>query len=303
METDFESRAEILRTVVVGLDGSDASAAALEWIGNVIPPDGVVHAVHSAPPNDEVDSDAGDGEVDSHLSWWTRELRGRGVDVRLVPTGDPAVDALVHTARSADADAIVVGAHATGRYGPRLVGRTVRSLVNRSDRPVVVVPERASSAAGRDNTVVAGVGRGPATRAALHWATSFAVSRHTPLSLVRAVERRPFFDFDGLLDVMAYYIEPGTVHRWALADVAELADEIQRSTDEDLAIAWSAPPGAAGPRLIEATSDAALLVVGRRKPAAAGHHLPRYLEHTLKHAPCPIVIVPTDPSTDGGSDD
>jgi hypothetical protein len=180
----------------------------------------------------------------------------------------------------------------------RSLGRVVGELLRTASRPVAIAGEPLTgSATPRSGAVVAGVGHGPATTTAVHWAAAYAVAHDCALHLIRAVRHRPVFRDDGLLDVVAYYVDPSLVHEWAMADVEALALELDRAADGGITITWSTPRGSPGPVLVEAGSSADLLVIGlhdRPADTAAGsdHDVPGWLRHALLAAPCPVVAVP-----------
>jgi nucleotide-binding universal stress UspA family protein len=266
------------RTILVGIDGSAESFAALDWARRIVGPQGRVDAVHVAQPGDP------DGErVASE-----RGIADRGEPPLTVIEGDP-VDTLLAAAAETGAGLIAIGVHGRAIAGPRLLGRMARGLVTRSDRPIAIVRDGAQAAASDGMTVVAGVGHGPATNAAVDWAVSFATAHGTALSLVHGLVHRPLFSEDGLLDVIAWYIDPYKIGEWARQDLEDLADDIQRSTEQDLEITWTAPAGRPGPSLVDASENASLLVMGRH---ADQDGIGSTLHHALIHAPCPVVIVP-----------
>ena len=269
---------------MVGMDGSDASRAALEWVCRSATPSDVVHAVHvHAATNDP----AGDLEA------WVESAVTDGTIVRTVANGGERADALLRVVDDVDAQLLAVG-HSSGRLTNR-VGRTTMRLLEHTSCPIAIVGDGAVAAPS--NTVVAGVGHGPATRAALRWAAEYAETHGTALRLIRAVPNRPVFRIDGLLDVMAWYIDRDMATGWALEDLESAADSIERSTDDGLPISWSAPPGSPARVLTEESSSASLLVVGLHQDADApvgdvDHDVPHWLHHAITHAPCPVVVVP-----------
>ena len=111
------------------------------------------------------------------------------------------------------------------------------------------------------------------------------------------------FRADGLLDVLAYYVDPSLAAQWAREDVEALAAEIDRMSEQapgeggrgsgDVTISWSTAPGSTGPVLVEAATHADLLVVGLHdRPDADAHVVAPWCRHVLLHAPCPTVFVP-----------
>lgn len=237
-----------VRSAVVGVDGSPSSRAAIEWARHAAGPDGAVHEVHA----------------DAH----------------------PA-DALLRAAVEFDADIIVIGVHSQLPVVPKTLGRIGKELLRGTDRPVAIVGADHVTT-DRPSTVVAGVGHGEATRSALAWSARWAETHGTAIELIRAIPSRPVFRTNGLLDVLAFYIDRDMAHEWAMDDIRRVADEIQASTDDDLSISWSAPRGGTGPTLVQASADASLLVLGLQDRA----DLTGWLHHALTRAPCPVVVVP-----------
>jgi len=223
------------------------------------------------------------------LGWATevaREVRDVHVD-----DGDVALG-LERAADECDADLVVVGMHEQRRRILRGLGPVVGSLLERTTRPLAVVGESHTDLEG-DGAVVVGVGHGPATQAALRWAADWARARALPLELVRAVPQRPVFRPDGLLDLMAFYIDPTMATEWAAEDLAAFADEVDAATGAEVSVGWSVPAGSPGAVLVEATDRAQLLVVGLHdRPGRADHDVPAWCRHVLLHAPCPVVFVP-----------
>lgn len=291
-----------IRTVVVGLDGSAESMAALRWAGSVIDHDGVIHAVAAISPAQElaiaavqIDSAQVITKLTRELEAdWTAPLRDAGHNVVCQVIEDDPADALIQVSATVDADLIVVGVHAKPKHAPRTVGRVTAKLVHHTDRPLAIVDDGGEGSRSEYTTVVAHAGHRAATDAAVQWAAGFADVHHTGLTLVRSTPYRPAFGPDGLLDVLGFYLDPAMLRQWAAEDLARLADEIQRSTEQHLRITWSSTSGAAGPRLIEASADAALIVVGRDTQAGHGHMMPNELRHVIIHAPCPVVVIPPD---------
>ncbi len=276
----------MIRCVVVGIDGSAGSFAALDWAVRLVGPGGVVHAVRVVEPGHA--RPAADVDGPRHT------IEPPDVEITRRVVEGHEVDELLEIASVEGADLIVVGVHRQLLPAPRVIGHVTAGLLERADRPVAIVRDGAESAAVNGDTVVAGVGHGPATRVALEWAVRFADAHGTALSLVHGLVHRPVFSENGLLDVIAYYIDPYKIGEWALEDLEDLADEIQRSTDADVPITWTTRGGLAGPSLVEASAGAALLVIGRHRGADGdGRHGPTpSLHHALTHAPCPVVIVP-----------
>lgn len=289
---DSDRVALTVRTVVVGVDGSAESMSALGWASRVTEGDGTVHAV-SATSTKSVDRVARSLESD-----WTATARERGREPVCHVVDDDPAESLLRTADEVDADLIVVGVHAKPQHAPRTIGRVTAKLIHLANRPLAIVEDGGDHPFGEGTTVVADAGHGVASHRAVHWAAGFAETHGTGLSLIRSTPYRPAFGPDGLLDVLAFYIDPGMLRRWAAEDLAELTDDIQQSTERELPITWSSRAGATGRQLIDAGVDATLIVVGRNTTTGRGHPIPTDLRHIIVHAPCPVIVVPP-PHPDG----
>ena len=213
-----------MKTLVVGMDGSADALAALDWATEVVDPNGTIHVVHAISPAEDIVVAA--AQVVSEPARrraqrllddaWLVPARTRGVPVVGEVVEDSPADALLQAAQDHDADGVVIGVHGRSLIVPRAIGTITSHLLHRVRRPLVIVRRDRAKPLVAGETVVVGVGRGEATRAALHWAVQLASARGLALSLVHATGTRPLFDEDGLLEVIAYYIDPSKVREWAV---------------------------------------------------------------------------------------
>lgn len=143
--------------VVVGVDGSDMSDAAVDFAIEAAHTRGVaVHVLHaweSGPVPGfrrvfhlNVDSDQADAE---QLQELTTALAGRadrfpGVDVQPVVRRGRAHSALREYAQEQQAGLLVVGVRGVGNADPQTLGSTGRALLAHADVPVAVIPDPAS---------------------------------------------------------------------------------------------------------------------------------------------------------------
>jgi len=292
----------VMRSVVVGLDGSPPSAHALDWAVSVLAPLRTVHAVSAVSPAGElavsafqVDSSRAVAARRREIEAWTASTRAVGTEVQIHVVEDSEAAALHLVADEVAADGIVVGIKGHARRLPRTVGGTVRTLIDQAHRPIVIVPEGAE--AQLSGSVVAGVGDAGRISHALRWAAAFAARHDLSLSLIRAGSNRALFSVDGLLQLIAYFLDRDMVRTWALEDLERLADEIRGSTDADLQVSWSAPGSARHPRIVEASADASLLVLETRPDAHAG--TASWVRDAIKQAPCPVMLFPVNDVTRG----
>jgi nucleotide-binding universal stress UspA family protein len=126
------------RPLVVGYDGSAASAAAVDHAAATAAgrPVVIVHAYREPDESlaqsvlDAVLLEGHDGLAD--VEWEARAVHGG------------AAQAILEVADDVGADAIVVGSHGRGAIGA-LLGSVSRDLLTRSTRPVTVIPPRCAA--------------------------------------------------------------------------------------------------------------------------------------------------------------
>lgn len=290
-----------MKSIVVGVDGGAASERALEWAARAVGPHGAIHAVTAVSPVTELVIDAALGDSVEYVrqlqrtveTTWTEPARGRVRTLTAHAYEGFAADAIAGEATEREADAIAVGAHVPALLAPHTIGSTTRRLLKQLPCPLVVVPEHwRRDDSGRDPVIV-GVGHGEATDAAVRWAAGFAEQHDLGLGLVRATGEGPVFQVDGLLDLVAYYIDPAQRGVWTQEDLERLAAEAQRATSTQISVGVSAVAGLPATRLVEAGMAASLLVVGRHRSWMTGtSRATQPLRHTLTHAHCPVAVVP-----------
>jgi nucleotide-binding universal stress UspA family protein len=288
---------DVVNDVVVGVDESPTAAHALEWTAKVLAPSATIHAVNAVSPAVELAvaavqyNSAPLVERRRHEleSEWSAPARAAGATVVCHVIEDTAPRALLRVADQTAAEMIVVGTKGQVHRVPRLLGSCVRELLAQSPRPVVVVPDGAELAP--TGSVVVDVDHDEHVDEALRWAAQFAAARGLALNLVRAGPPWRLFSLDGLVERLAYCIDPGVVRTWALEDLAELAEQIRYSTDEELEIAWSVHKDTRHPRIVETTGDTALLVLDAHADDRSGGE--SWIHDRIKHAPCPTVVFGT----------
>jgi nucleotide-binding universal stress UspA family protein len=137
-----------INRILAGVDGSDNSRRALMWALLVAERfEAELVAVHAVG----LLTDLGDGPPvpsHSHLDQlrlkfegdWCAPLRASTVAHRLLLRDGPPVPVLVGTADDESADLIVVGSRGVGGFPELLLGSTSHHVVERANRPVLVVP-------------------------------------------------------------------------------------------------------------------------------------------------------------------
>jgi nucleotide-binding universal stress UspA family protein len=143
--------------IVVGVDGSDSSRAALAWaLAEARLRGSSLRAVHAwmlpamgtgeapwalIPPGSYVDVNADEIEQATHeaLDREIAEVDGpAGVPIERFVAEGPAADVILDA--SADAELIVVGTRGHGAIATLVLGSTSQHVIHRAKRPVVVVP-------------------------------------------------------------------------------------------------------------------------------------------------------------------
>lgn len=143
--------------IVVGMDGSDASTAALAWaLAEAKLRGSTVRAVHAwmipamgsgeapwalIPPGSYVDVSADEIEKAAHEAL-ERETESAnavaGVTVERFVKEGPAADVIVDASK--DAELIVLGTRGRGALASLVLGSTSQHVLHHAHRPVVVVP-------------------------------------------------------------------------------------------------------------------------------------------------------------------
>ena len=136
--------ADVVPVVVVGIDSSPESDAALEWARSVTPDDGRIIAVHAW----EVPLVTGYDVVVPIDPAEIEQLAADGLNERIEDEDDDRLEpliqqghagrALVHVAEESDATMIVIGHRGNGRMS-MMLGSTANYVLHHSTRPVVVI--------------------------------------------------------------------------------------------------------------------------------------------------------------------
>ena len=140
-----------MRTVVVGVDGSDSSKRALEWAAEHAWDSGAtVRALYSWTPSvpaasfdamrerhPEVDVAA---DAKRFLRDVVRDVLGASPDVVVVQEVHRSTPARMLIEASRDADLLVLGSRGTGGFAGLLLGSVGEQCVHHASCPVVIVP-------------------------------------------------------------------------------------------------------------------------------------------------------------------
>jgi nucleotide-binding universal stress UspA family protein len=290
--------------IVVGVDGSEGSDAALGWAveeaklhGDTIEavsvlPISFISRGLAMPPVDGVTAEStATDEVDAALA----RIGGPAdvpVDVR-ARYGNPGV--VLRREGSRPADLVVIG-RASEQLGYEVLAGSVTRAVRRSgSRPVVVVPP-SWSADARSGVVAVGVDGTRRGRAALGWAIGEAEQRQATVRAVLAWDSTSRAHAAGALPVVADSL------RLAQAKAEEiLKAEIEATRESlpelaDVEVIPVATRAAAHGALLRESAGADLLVLGdHRRLEISELLLGSTTRVCLRHAASPVVLVPNVP--------
>jgi nucleotide-binding universal stress UspA family protein len=141
----------VVSRIVVGVDGSENAARAVEWAAGLATATGAeVIAVHALGLIEHLD---GDGIVPSEPhrdeirqrfdTQWCAPLDAAGVSSRRVLRDGNAQLALLAVAEEQFADLIVVGSRGLGGFPELLLGSTSTQVAQHARCPVTIVPHAA----------------------------------------------------------------------------------------------------------------------------------------------------------------
>jgi nucleotide-binding universal stress UspA family protein len=137
-----------LQRIVVGVDGSMNSLAAVEWAAGMATISGAevvaVHALglleHLEGPEEATGQTQRQQIQDRFETTWCAPLNRDNIPCRRQLRDGSPVEVLLRAAEEEDADLIVVGSRGLGGYPELLLGSTSTQVAQNSQRPVTIVP-------------------------------------------------------------------------------------------------------------------------------------------------------------------
>lgn len=279
------------RTVVVGVDGSDESLAALSWATATADLHGARLAVVAAHPV-EADADpAAAGLAEEAREQAHRAARaareqlhgwrpgGRDIETRVLP-GNAA---RVLAAQSTTDDLVVVGRRGLRAFDRALLGSTSSALAAGATGTIAVVPAGAAT----DEPRKIRVGVGPVDEPdVLGTAFAEADARGRPLEVLHVTGTDPISS--ALLDM-----DP-VAASWHEAAAVDLADRLARWSDKYPTVTYTVVIRRGDPvtTLLHGLVRNDLLVVGGRSHSAvAGRLLRSVPDSVVRGASCPVLVV------------
>ena len=277
-------------TFLVGIDGSRAAVAALEWaarlagrIGGEIVVANVFEPVQAELAPDDYDKffAAAEGRLQRE---WSEPLQAGPVRYRALElTGAP--DGLLDATEAEDADLLVVGTRGTGRSPGLHIGSLAHHLAQHVQRPLAIIP--IAGATAPVERIVVGVDGSAGSAAAVEWCAGIAAALDAEVLAVCVFEPQPQWGFE-----------------------REAAEHLRAIAEDAISDEWTGPLHAAGltvrTRVVEGTHPAAALAEAAEDAAAGlivvgARDLGRVLQRRLVRVPLqlvhlkhlPVVMVPT----------
>lgn len=277
--------------IVVGVDGSEEAAVALDWAARQAALTGAaLDVVTTFGPEYVFVTPAEQERATEHVIGGARaRIASRAgstpdAPVRMRSRLGWADEVLVE--ESAGAELLVVGTRGLGGFHGLTLGSIGRKCVHRATVPVVVV--RGLDASGPDNVgtdhrIVVGIDGSPASAAALDWAARQATLTGARLEVLMAWEWPAMYGWS-----------PGSSEYNPQQNGDTLLDQAVgpvRLRYPDLPMQTEAIEGPAASLLVKASRGADLLAVGSRGHTEfTGILLGSVSEHCVVHAHCPVLV-------------
>ena len=299
----------MLRTITVGLDGSQESRAAAEWAAREAKLRGLpLKIVHVWEPVPEPMAQAPLLGAETHQHWTERipreaaqglRLRHPGVEVRTEQVSGRPAEALAEAADSAEL--LVLGSRGLGGLGGLMVGSVGLSVIAHADRPVVLVralevaadehepdPVGVPSAATPFLPVVLGFDVEHPDETLIEFAFDAARRRATLLRIVHGWNPPPYYAYGLSVDLELH----GELARSETTALAEVLLP-WRKKFPDVEVSEESSYGSPGNHVVDASREASLVVVGRRiRHSPFGAHIGSVTHTVLHHSAAPVAVVP-----------
>ncbi|QES47070.1 universal stress protein UspA [Streptomyces venezuelae] len=281
--------------VIVGVDGSEESLAAVAWAAQEAAlRDVALDLLHvETGPETPEGRSSPQPNRSAALLHDAAELARRHqpsveVSTRSVRGRPPEV--LTHAAD--EAELTVLGSRGLGGISGYLIGSVSLAVVGRARHPVVLVrtPADGTGDAPAAGGIVAGVDLAHISDRLLGFAFTEAARRGGALHIVHCWSLPPVYVYGGVMDPhIGDELGEHAAHR-----LTELLQPWQK-TYSGVSVTHEVVTGSPGLRLVSAAQGAALLVVGRRsRKVPLGPHIGHVAHAVIHHSPAPVALVPLD---------
>jgi nucleotide-binding universal stress UspA family protein len=280
--------------IVVGVDGSAASKAALAWgieqagrTGAVVEP--VVAWYWFPMPVQPVQDADLEALAEELLAEAIREAP-RCPDVRVDPVVTLGEPARVLLGASRGADLLVVGNRGKGGLRQALLGSVSQYCVQHATCPVAVLRE-GSRRHDHERPIIVGVDGSPSSRAALGWAIGQASITGMAVEAIAAWTIPAYYGYSLFAEEMQSADIAGLAARMIAEAIADAG-----GTAAGTKVTPAVIHGDAAGVLVHASARAALLVLGNRGHSVLAQALLGSVSQRCVHyAACPVVIVQNTP--------
>lgn len=287
-----------MRTIIVGVDGSDPSDQALRWAVREAELHGVeLHAVltwglldQHHPGGESRFDDAYDlAHAEAALDSYVTKAVGSPppVPITLRPINDLPARGLLDAAAGEDA-LLVIGSRGRGGFKGLLLGSVSQQCLHHATSPVAIIRAGTELPNHQPGRIVVGVDGSDTARRALAWAAEEARVRGAQLEVVHTWQ----IPYAGGYPYALGAPDLDQIEQAARALLDEMVDALDESQLVEPAErnAASGDPAAV---LLDVAQAADLLVLGSRGVGGfTGLLLGSTAHHVVHHATCPVVVVP-----------
>jgi nucleotide-binding universal stress UspA family protein len=282
-------------SVVVGVDGSPASAAAVDWAAALAGREGWSLTLVNAYPDLNSPPVRGfyvpEHEMRADSLQITDAVKASLTDAGWKPDDivtevDRGYPAEVLASHSLNARMLVVGRRGKGGFLGMLIGSTAFTAVEHARVPTVIVPSTWSAVADDRRPVVLGLAETTSETDAIEFALDAASRAKAPLHVIYA--------FDPMTLPRTPPLEGSAYPQWRSERERGLAEELAGWGEKypDVAVDRQVVVEHPVHALLEQSRKSQLLVVGgRHQPRLAAALLGSTSRSVMHHAECPVAVV------------
>ncbi|HET6625408.1 MAG TPA: universal stress protein [Nocardioidaceae bacterium] len=277
------------RPVVVGYNGREHSREALRWAAaEAVRRDAPLLVVYAANyPGMTLGPGPGLLEPEPGALDAAQEVTTRGVaealeahpDLRVAGATEVTSPSQALTSASGDAGLVVIGTRGYGRVVGALLGSVAFAVAAKAGCPVIVVKrDPMTRPVGPGHRIVVGTDGSAPAMAAVRFAADRAVTASADLEIVTCTGEHPDFDADEL--------------RVSAELIARSAAEGPRDSHPEVTVTTRVEDSPAERTLVDASTDAGLVVVGTRGRGAFEGMLLGSVSHSMIYgAQCSVAVV------------